>query len=156
MSLAQVLSFPKERKRVMQEMLGRKNLSDQERLWSFTRHQEQVATYQTDEWHIKATSLPGSHTLRNRPLNLVCHQPALATLPPLTGLLWSGMALPVSLAVLHKYAMSPLTSTSKLMLCQHRTGHMLLSPQGASLTFSLRKELFYGVKVMGLEHLCPS
>lgn len=69
--------------------------------YSFTRHQEQVATYQTDEWDIKATSLPGSHTLRNRPLNLVCPQHALATLPPLTGLLWSGMALPVSLAVLH-------------------------------------------------------
>lgn len=72
------------------------------------------------------------------------------------------MALPMSLfltpelVVLHKYAMSPLTPTSKLMLCQHRTGQMRLSPQGTSLTFSPRKELFYGVKVMGLEHLCPS
>lgn len=46
----------------MQEMLGRKNLSDQDRLWSFTRHQGQAATYQTDEWDIKAAFLPGSHT----------------------------------------------------------------------------------------------
>lgn len=101
----------------MQEMLGRKNLSDQDRLWSFTRHQGQAATYQTDEWNIKATFLPGSHT-RNTSKPSVSPACLGNFVPPHRAALeWDGTAhepvLTPELAVLHKYAMSLLTPTNQ-------------------------------------------